>query len=256
MNLALPLGRYYLRLLPPGEVIPISRVLSLRKISFGDDCLVSPHPGSEKFGRMLSHPKLARLLADEELGKWSMCPDTLNFLEQKIRDCRPCTILELGSGVSTICLAQYMHDTHGAASKIYVCSVEQDRKVIESVRDRLKTINLADNVQFFHAPLGKQEIAGYRTTCYDLPADLFTTVNDLRPDFIVIDGPAAEEGARFGTLPLVRDIVAPRSQFFLDDAFRDGELEIARRWAELPDVQIDGILPTEKGLLVGRTVEA
>ena len=44
---------------------------------------------------------------------------------------------------------------------------------------------------------------------------------------------------------------AKHSQFVLDDAIRDGELDIAARWNRLPYVQVDGIRLIEKGLLTG-----
>ena len=55
----------------------------------------------------------------------------------------------------------------------------------------------------------------------------------------------------FGTLPLVQDFLSARSRFYLDDALRDDEREVARRWAEMPGLEILGISPLGKGLLVG-----
>lgn len=68
---------------------------------------------------------------------------------------------------------------------------------------------------------------------------------------MLVDGPAAEAGARFGTLPLAHPSVSHRAQFVLDDALRDGELTVARRWRSLPYVEVEGIRIVEKGLLTG-----
>ena len=73
----------------------------------------------------------------------------------------------------------------------------------------------------------------------------------IHPDFVVIDGPAAQDGARFGTLPLIRRYLSSGARFYLDDALRDGEIDIAERWARLPYVQVNVVRLTEKGLLLG-----
>ena len=81
-------------------------------------------------------------------------------------------------------------------------------------------------------------------------AEFVRLVGAIRPTFVVIDGPATETD-RFGTLPLIRPYVKANALFYLDDALRDGELDVARRWARLPYVEVNGIYLTEKGLLQG-----
>jgi len=201
-------------------------------------------------GRNLQNPVLQRTLQSEEMGTWSMSPATLNFLEDEIHKQKPPVILELGSGLSTICLARYLYETHGDGGGTYICSLEQDTAVIERTVTRLRTLKLEKHVQIFHAPLSWQVIEGVKTSCYSLPPSFVGTIATLRPSFVVIDGPAAETG-RFGTLPLIRPYLDTNAQFYLDDALRDGELDVAKNWARLPYVQVSGIYLTEKGLLLG-----
>jgi hypothetical protein len=106
-------------------------------------------------------------------------------------------------------------------------------------------------VEILVAPLVSQQIEGMSTTCYGIPADVGNVIGDLRADLVIIDGPAAESGARFGTLPLARRFVGPRTPFILDDAMRDGELAVAKSWSSLAYVQVDGIHLIERGLLTG-----
>ena len=47
---------------------------------------------------------------------------------------------------------------------------------------------------------------------------------------------------------LFADSFATALEFVLDDALRDGELAIARRWASPPYPEIEGIRLIEKGL--------
>jgi hypothetical protein len=95
------------------------------------------------------------------------------------------------------------------------------------------------------------ELAVALTTCYPLPDEIGGLFHDRKADFVLIDGPAAEAGARFATLPLAHPFVSPHASFVLDDALRDGELLVARRWRSLPYVEVDGIRMIEKGLLIG-----
>src|SRR5262245_19513868 len=125
MNRVLPLGRYCLRFLSRENPEPVSRVLFLRKLSLGRDPLVPSYGGSRQSGRTLRHAVLRKALADDELGTWSMCPKTLDYLEREIQTRRPALILEFGSGISTLCLAQFMRDVHGGGDSVYVCSIEQ-----------------------------------------------------------------------------------------------------------------------------------
>jgi predicted O-methyltransferase YrrM len=231
--------------------VPLGRIRLLRKISIGTDSLFPPYESMKHRGSMLHNEVLGRALADDELGIWSMCPTTLNFIESEIQSRKPNLVLELGSGLSTICLAQYMYDQYGSSDRIYVCSVEQDAEVIKSTLDRLRAFGLAQHVRIFHAPLLEQTIEGHRGPCYSLPAEFVSAMKRLQPDFVVIDGPSAEPGARFGTLPLIQAYLRRTARFYLDDALRDGELTAAARWSRLPYVRLDGIYLTQKGLLLG-----
>jgi len=186
----------------------------------------------------------------DEMGTSSMSPATLNFLESEIQRRKPAVVLELGSGLSTICLAQYMQETHGDSNRLYVCSLEQDGASIEGTRNLLRALGLDACVKIFHAPLASQVIEGVQTSCYSLPTAFVQTVATLRPSFVVIDGPAAETD-RFGTLPLIRPYLKVNALFYLDDALCDGELDLPRLWARLPYIEVNGIYLTEKGLLQG-----
>jgi len=120
----------------------------------------------------------------------------------------------------------------------------------------LKDCSLEKNVRLVHCPLRRHVIEGVEITCYDLSDGFLQAVlKDDRPDFVVIDGPAAEPGARFGILPLVRQFLRPRAWFFMDDALRDGELRAAQLLSQLPYVRVDGVYLVGKGLLVGQVGE-
>lgn len=251
MSITFPLGRYYLRVVDHTKPVPLSTVLFLRKLSAGSDPLVPRNLSGDLRGA-LRHPELRDLLRDERLGSWSLCAQSVNFLEQEIQKYRPRTILEFGSGISTICLARFMKDLHGDSGGVHVCSVEQNLPVVESTTRRLAEVKLDRRVRVIAAPLVQRRVMDREVSCYAISDADLAEIASLRPDFILVDGPAAESGARFGTLPLVRDAIAPDARVYLDDAFRDGELDVAKAWLKLFGMEIEGVLPTKKGLLVGR----
>lgn len=251
MSLTLPLGRYYLRVVDRNKPVPLSTVLFLRKLSAGTDPLV-PRNITGDFRGALRHPELRNLLRDEKLGTWSLCVQSVNFLEQEIHKYRPRTILEFGSGISTLCLARFMQDIHGSTNEIRVCSVEQNPTVVESTTQRLAQAGLDRQVRMVTAPLVQKRVMGRELSSYAISDPDLREIARLRPDFILVDGPAAEAGARFGTLPLVKEAIAADARVYLDDAFRDGELDVAKAWLRLLGLEIEGVLPTKKGLMVGR----
>jgi len=159
--------------------------------------------------------------------------------------------IEFGSGISTVALAVAMRETGVDLARPFVVSLEQDKEQAKETLDLLGNAGLADLVAIVVAPLERQWIEGVHTNCYSIPPAFGVLVGNRKAELVLVDGPAAESGARFGTLPLVRPFVRDRAQFVLDDALRDGELAIARRWASLPYLEIEGIRLIEKGLLQG-----
>ena len=249
MNLKLSLGRCYLRVADPGKPVSLSTIFLLRRLSAGTDSLSPRNIGGSSRG--LRHPILSQVLEHDEFGVWSLCTQTLNFIEREIQSRRPSVILEFGSGISTLCLATFMHDLFGDSERIYVCSVEQNPSVLESTSSRLSKLKLDRYVRLVNAPLVPQRILGRDLRCYAVSEKDMEEIRRLRPDFVIVDGPAAEAGARFGPLPIVREAISPDAHVFLDDALRDGELGTARDWVQLLGLKADGILPTRKGLLIG-----
>lgn len=195
---------------------------------------------------------LQPLIEAQSLGEWSLCAETIDFLVDVIHATRPSTILEFGSGTSTVALAWAMRRLYGASSKPHMFSIDQSADFIERTKHRLAQLGLADSVRFLHAPLSVQTIGYMESLCYMIPpATLEEFLGTARPSFVVIDGPAGENGVRFGTIPLVREYLDPNARIFLDDGFRDSELDTADRWSLLRYVRWDGVRWEGKGLLCG-----
>lgn len=231
-------------------VIPLRAVRTVRALASEPDVLTAT---TLALGAGLDDPVLAQEFSGTEFGSWSLPVETLNFFQGEIQSVRPQAILEFGSGISTACLAYYMRELHGKTAATTLYSIEQDPMYLQRTRTLLERMGLDGNVRLACRPLSDVYLWGRTTTCYDITESFLDEfLQGVRPDLVVIDGPAAGEGGRLGTLPLVWHRIASGARIFLDDALRDSELEIARRWRELPQVEIEGIRLIGHGLLVGQ----
>jgi ubiquinone/menaquinone biosynthesis C-methylase UbiE len=199
------------------------------------------------------HAELERLMASETLGGWALCAETVEYLIEKIEEYRPSAILEFGSGTSSLALAWIMTRLRGDSSMPRVFSIDQSANHIEQTRAVLRRHHLVDAVRFLHAELVFQAIGSRVARCYNLPTEVVEQfLGGVRPDLILIDGPAGENGIRFGTVPLVSEFVDPNAVVIVDDGLRDSELDTADQWDRLGYVQWEGIRWEGKGLLSGR----
>ena len=250
---AIWIAKWRLRAAFRGAPVPLEQVLSLRATSQCENILLPAEWTVRSTGRSLHNRFLSSRLADVELGTWRLSAWTLNLLERQIQSLKPQVVLEFGSGVSTVCLARYMQELHGDLNRTFVFSIEQDADFAQETTQLLKALQLDRHARVTCAPLRPQVIEGIQTTCYDLPHSLLqSALEHDRPDLVVIDGPAGESNTRFGDLALVRQFLAPQTRFFMDDALRDEELQVAQLWKRLEYIQVDGVYLNDKGLLAGR----
>lgn len=246
--LGLPLLRFWYS----GKPVPLSKLIYFRQLIRGKyDPFFSKFEYILKSGENLHNPYLALNLKDTIFGYWSLSIDTLNLLEQYVQLSKPRCILEFGSGYSTLCLARYMQEVLGDSDQLRVISVDQEETYVRETTQLLEKHHLERNVKLITCPLNTQVIDGTETICYTLNDELKEILGRFKPDFVLIDGPSAEPGARFGTLPLILPYLDSESIFFLDDAIRDEELKIAEKWDRMPGVKVKGIHLVKKGLLIG-----
>ena len=230
------------------RAVPLVVIRVVRAIGTGTSPLAPKSRAAS--ARTLRSEPLRRLLDGVELGTWALGPKTIDELVRMIDSGRPASIIEFGSGSSTVALAWAMHEAWGSSTPPRILSIEQDAAQAERTRGLLASAGLDREAVVLVAPLEDQILEGRHTKCYALPAAL-DALGGRAAELVLIDGPAGAAGVRFGTIPLVRPYVRDGAQFVLDDALRDGELDIARAWARLSYTRVAGIRLIEKGLLVG-----
>jgi len=173
--------------------------------------------------RFIKRPVGARLpmfaLTDAEYGwgneTWAADEDYLSRLISEA-EVASGTILECGSGLSTILLAAIARQT-GARLHSLEHNVEWQQRVSATCA----AFGLADNTVHY-APLRNYGEFDWYSVPDALPDDI---------SLVVCDGPPSDtRGGRYGVLPLLASRLASECKVLLDDANRPPEQAILSRW--------------------------
>lgn len=176
---------------------------------------------------------------------WAGSPDFLLQVANEVIDNKPRIVMECSSGVSTLVIARCLQ-LNGMG---HVYSLEHESDYAEKTRHLLRKHGLTEWASVLNAPL--------QTMHTETPWYAETSIPpDLPPiDMLVVDGPPTSVAklARFPAVPRLMPRMSKRAVVMVDDADRDDEREMVRRWKELYPQLKDTYLPCEKGLLVLHT---
>lgn len=175
------------------------------------------------------------------LGSWKADTYLLHRLVEEIETRRPMHVVELGSGATSLVIAQAL--ARNGAGQLH--SYDQHQPFLEHMDGWLAEHGLA--AQFRHSPLTDRQ-PGWPGQWYAL--------TDLPPviDMLIIDGPpwTVHPFAR-GAAERLFDRISPGGIIMLDDAARPGERIVARRWRKSwPDFAFHHEGSGAKGLLIGQ----
>ncbi|MER7792718.1 class I SAM-dependent methyltransferase [Streptomyces sp. NPDC097640] len=179
--------------------------------------------------------------------KWTAWPDLLLFLVSQIQERRPVSILDVGSGATTVWMANALRHFEIPGT---IVSIDHDQDFGDATAATLKRQGLDTYTQVRIAPLVEVDIKGERWHWYD-PIQIEDVENC---DMAVIDGPPGflQPLSRYPALPMLESKVNDDARIFMDDASRPDELEIVERWRrEYPDWSSD-FIEHEKGTAVLR----
>jgi hypothetical protein len=179
------------------------------------------------------------------LGLWTASADLLVELVDRFVETRPATVVEGGSGVSTVVLALAARE-HGIESRIV--ALEHDPDWAETTRRLLARHGVAEYAEVRDAPLGPTSLPDHHTPWYDESA-----LADLSEvGLVLVDGPPEGTGprARYPMVPLLLDRLARRCTILVDDTARPGDADVVDRWRPLlPDFEFAS-LHLDKGAAV------
>lgn len=175
---------------------------------------------------------------------WSASPALASRLYSLIVSRQPTTVLELGSGVSTVVMA-YAIEKIGAG---HIVSIDHEEAYAEKTKAELKRHGLDHIATVLYAPLvsiGKNET---EQLWYDL-----SSVDDLAAvDLLVIDGPPRHTGkdARLPAVDLLKEKLSPNCVVVIDDSNRSCEMNSVEAWTQLSNTQLNEDIPCERGVSV------
>jgi predicted O-methyltransferase YrrM len=157
---------------------------------------------------------------------WAATPELAAWVVALIRETEPRTVVELGSGASTVLIAYALEQQGGGR----VVSLDHDAAYAEQTRARLRLHGLNDVAEVLDAPLRPLTLNGEARTWYDVGSLALPDTIDL----LLVDGPphASERQARYPALPVLADRLSDRAVIVLDDADRADERAIVAAWCE------------------------
>ncbi|HEX8532857.1 MAG TPA: class I SAM-dependent methyltransferase [Allosphingosinicella sp.] len=175
------------------------------------------------------------------LGSWKADTGLLTLVADHILAEKPRTIVEFGTGASTLIVAQALKLAGGGD----FLSFEQHPEFVQATREWLHAHGLEADLRA--VPL-RPSPGGWPGLWYD-HGDL-----PERIEFMLIDGPPwTIHPFTRGAAATLFDRIAPGGVVMLDDAARPGERVVARRWRkEWPDFDFRLLKSGTKGTLVGR----
>lgn len=159
---------------------------------------------------------------------WSAKPALTAYLLNSLRGFSG-TLLECGSGLSTILLSLLARDTGSR-----VLTLEHDPRWLDLTRNRLRQLRIDDR-DVLLAPL---KSFGDFDWYSDLPEHSLPGLIDV----ILCDGPPnSTRGGRYGTLPRLKHKLADGALIVVDDSRRAEEAQMIARWIEESEGKIEMI---------------
>lgn len=158
---------------------------------------------------------------------WAVRPDLLLLLVSLVQQHRPTTVVDLGSGCTTLWMATAMR-AYGIEGQ--VIALDHDENYAQLTRDALVAHGLEKFAVVRHAPLTTLELGGEEWPWYDLDA-----LADLtRCDLLVVDGPPGglRAHSRYPAVPMLADRLAPQAVVVVDDYARLDENAMVTRWRD------------------------
>lgn len=170
--------------------------------------------------------------------KWSLSSKEILHICNDIIINKRTSIVELGGGFSTICIAKLIK-----INKIetqFFC-VENNEIWAKQLQTYLDQNELSQYVKIIVAPLSeapKSILKEPQKIWYDTSVldKAFSDVSHI--DLLIVDGPYGKSTpfARFSAVPYFKNKLASQFSIFLDDTYREEELAIVKDWEKILSV--------------------
>lgn len=181
--------------------------------------------------------------------EWAVLPDFITELLKLTKEIRPNTIVECGSGLSTL-ICGYLAKNKMAN---HVFSLEHNKQFYEATKNDIQIHGLEKFVTLIYAPLKQIQIEGEQWQWYALPHIMNSIV---QIDLLLVDGPPGflQKKSRYPAFSVLKEFFHKNTVIVLDDSDRPDEQEIINRWIlENPELSVENI-GTVKGMSVIKSI--
>lgn len=169
----------------------------------------------------------------ELISDFSMKTYGLAFLRNEIVLNKRKSIIEFGSGLSTIFMALVIKK-FSLPTKII--SIESEKVWTDRMEKKISEMDLSSIITIVPAILMPIPSLGEENNWYDLSQLPDAILNSSPFDMVVIDGPPAYNESislsRFMAVPFVSNLLDDNYSIFLDDANRKGEKMVMSMWKQ------------------------
>lgn len=176
---------------------------------------------------------------------WAATPELAVTVLRQIIFKNPHTILELGSGITTL-INGYGLEKYNPDGRLI--SLDHDKEYTEITRNEIKQHGLTTHIDLLFSPLTDIELEGEHFKWYDL-SGLST---ETKIDLLIVDGPPVStvKFARYPALPLLSDYLSKNCTIIIHDTNRSEETGVVQRWEKkFPDFKTE-IRQTDKGITI------
>jgi len=181
---------------------------------------------------------------------WAISPDFANLIIKVLAERRPRTVLELGSGISTLIVGHWLK---GAGSGRLI-ALEHDRAFASKTQADLVSHGVQEFASVCNAAITRQQLGDGNWLWYETAAlDQLTSI-----DVVIVDGPPGDlhSLARYPALPILSRKLSPGAVIVVDDFNRADEREMVSRWLrDEPRLSLEEV-PCEKGAALLRLPDA
>lgn len=176
---------------------------------------------------------------------WAGSPDFLWHLSRQILKLKPKVVVECSCGTSTVVISKSLQVN--GYGKVY--SLENGINYLENTLYEIKKHDLMDYSNLILSPLVDYDINNEKWPWYSINE----LIKSLKIDMLVIDGPVMNlrSQARYPAVPLLFNLLSEDAVILLDDARRDDEVEIVKKWIKEYDLCVEK-LDCEKGCVLLR----
>ena len=159
---------------------------------------------------------------------WALEPDTAGFLVQLILQEKPNTVVEIGSGVSTLLIA-YALEKNG---KGHLVSYDTEKEFANRTVGLLAAHGLSHRARVKHAAFAPLRLADWDGLWLSTAA--FEELGPDSVDLFLVDGPPrpTTKMARYPALPVLHGKLKANAIVLADDTEREEEQAMLRRWRD------------------------